>query len=103
MSQKRDPSTSSGQALWHPVRLAFAETDGVPAAVGGPAAVDGEAVAIDEGAFALVGEEGDGAGHVVGGGEASHGDAAGGGGGGGGAAGLVGCVHFGFDAAGADG
>src|SRR5579863_9235720 len=69
---------------------AFAEADGVPTAVGGPAAVDREAVAVDEGAFVFVGEEGDGAGDVVGGGEAGHGDAAGDVGVGVGPAGLVG-------------
>src|SRR5664279_3983040 len=83
--------------------LSFAEAEGFPCAVGGPAAVDGEAVAVDEAAFGVVGEEGDGAGNVVGRGEAGHGDAAGDIGVGVAAAGLVGCVHLGLDPAGSDG
>lgn len=81
----------------------MAEAEGLPGAVGGPASVYCEGVAIDEAALGGITEEEDGAGDVVGGGEAGHGDAAydvvvGVGG-----AGLVEVVHLGFDPAGADG
>ena len=84
-------------------QLTFAEADGFPAGVGEPSAIDAEGVAVDEGAFGVVGEEGDGAGDVVGPGEAAHGDALRDVGVGVAAAGLVGVVHFGFHPAGADG
>src|SRR5271170_3469643 len=80
----------------------MAEAEGFPAAVGGPASVDYQGVAVDEGALLRIGQEGDGFGDVVGSGEACHRDAAGDVGVGVAAAGLVGGVHFGFNPAGAD-
>jgi hypothetical protein len=47
-------------------RSAVAKAEGMPGAVGGPAAVDGEGVAVDEAALSVVGEEGDGGGDVAG-------------------------------------
>src|SRR5277367_3547312 len=72
-------------------------------AEGVPAAVHYEGVAVDEGAFDGVGEEGDGAGDGVGRGESSHRNARDNVSIGVAAAGLIGCVHFRFHPAGADG
>ena len=82
--------------------LAVAEAERLPGAVCGPAAVDGESVAIDEAALCGVGEEEDSASDVVGSGKSSHGNAvddvvvAVGG------AGLIHIVHFSFDPPGAN-
>ena len=56
-------------------KLAVAEAESFPAGVGGPAAVYDKGVAVDEGAFGGVGQEGYGASDVVGRGESSHRDA----------------------------
>jgi len=83
--------------------LAVAEAEGVPAGVGGPAAVYYEGVTVDEGAFDWVGEESDGASDVIGRGESAHGNAGSNVLIGVAAAGLIGRVHFGFHPARADG
>lgn len=75
----------------------------MPGAIGGPTSVDGESVAVDEAAVGGVGEEEDGTGDIVGGGEAGHRNTAkdvviGIGGGG-----LIKVVHLGLDPAGTDG
>jgi len=94
---------TSGRSGFRMTLLAMAEAEGLPGGVGGPSSVDGEGLAIDEGALGGVGEEEDGSGDVVGCGEAGHGDAVGDVGVGVGSLGLVYVVHLGFDPTGADG
>ena len=73
-----------------------------PAAIGGPAAVDREGVAVDEAAGFVVGKECDGASDIIGRSKTSHGHATNDVGVRVATASLVGHVHFGFDPAGAN-
>lgn len=81
----------------------MAEAERLPGAVRGPAAIDGEGVAVDEAALRGVAQEEDGACDVAGCGEAGHGDAVDDVVVGVGGAGLIDVVHLGLDPAGADG
>src|SRR5271156_7158986 len=83
--------------------LTLLHAEALPASIAGPTAVDDGGGAVDEAAAIGFGEEEDGLGDVVGGGEASHGvDAFDVGVGVGATGGLIDDVHLGLDPAGAD-
>lgn len=84
-------------------QLTLTRAQSLPASVGSPATIDREGLAVDKAALGRVGEEKNGAGDVVGTGEAGHRDAPGDVLVGVAAAGLVGDIHLCFHPTGADG